>query len=204
MTRRSTNTACAARWWRASACGESTSRTSAADTSERSTDRDLVAVVRVADHELEHEAVDLRLGQRVGALGLDRVLRRQHEERQRHVVRVVADRDLALLHHLEQRRLHLGGRAVDLVGEQEVAEHRAELGVEAAGVLPVDARADEVRRHEVGRELEPLERAAERVGERLHGQRLGEARDALEQHVPPARSATSSRSSIASCPRSRA
>src|SRR4051794_26727273 len=148
-------------------------------------DGDLVAVVRVADHELEHEAVDLRLGQRVGALGLDRVLRRQHEEGQRHVVGVVADRDLALLHHLEQGGLHLGGRAVDLVGEQEVAEHRAELGVEAAGVLAVDARADEVRRHEVGRELEPLERAAERVGERLHGQRLGEARDALEQHVAP-------------------
>src|SRR4051794_14799723 len=146
--------------------------------------RDLVAVVRVADHELEHEAVDLRLGQRVGALGLDRVLCRQDQERQRDVVRVVADRDLALLHDLEQRRLDLGGRAVDLIGKQEVAEHRAELGVEAAGVRAVDPRADAVRRHEVGGELEPFERAAERVGERLHGQRLGEARDAFEQHVP--------------------
>src|SRR3954447_11098027 len=146
--------------------------------------RDLVAVVGGADHELEHEAVDLRLGERVGALGLDRVLRREDEERQRHMVRVVADRDLALLHHLEQRRLHLGGRAVDLVGEQEVAEHRAELGVEAAGVLAVDPCADEVGGHQVGRELEALERPAERIRERLDGQRLGEARDALEQHVP--------------------
>ena len=95
----------------------------------------------------------------------------------------MADRDLALLHHLEQRGLHLRGRAVDLVREQEVAEHRAELGVEAAGVRPVDARADEVRGHEVGRELQALERAAEHVGDGLDGQRLGQARDALEQHV---------------------
>ncbi len=149
----------------------------------RSTTRDLVAVRRVVDDELEHEAVDLRLGQRVGALGLDRVLRREHEERRRDVVRLVADRDLALLHHLEQGRLHLGGRAVDLVREQEVAEHRAELGVEAAAVRPVDARADEVRRDEVGRELQALEAAAEHVRDGLDGQRLGQAGDALEQDV---------------------
>src|SRR3954464_9490436 len=147
-------------------------------------DRDLVAVLGVADDELEHEAVDLRLGQRVGALGLDRVLRRQHEERLGDVVRLVPDRDLALLHHLEQRRLHLGGGAVDLVGQQEVAEHGAELRVEPARVGAVDAGADEIGRHEVRGELEALEEAAERVGQRLHGQRLGQAGHALEQHVP--------------------
>ena len=53
----------------------------------------------------------------------------------------------------------------------------------AARVRPVDARADEVGRHEVGRELQALERAAEHVGDGLDGQRLGQARDALEQHV---------------------
>ena len=36
---------------------------------------------RVADAELEHEAVDLRFGQRIRALLLDRVLRREDEER---------------------------------------------------------------------------------------------------------------------------
>ena len=36
---------------------------------------------RVADHDLEHEPVDLGLGQRVGALGLDRVLGGQDDER---------------------------------------------------------------------------------------------------------------------------
>ena len=64
----------------------------------------------------------------------------------RHRMGRVADRDLALLHHLEQRRLHLRRGAVDLVGEQEVAEDGAELGLEAAVARAVDARADEVGR----------------------------------------------------------
>ena len=37
---------------------------------------------------------------------------------------LAVDGHLALLHRLEQRRLGLGRRAVDLVGEQEVGEHR--------------------------------------------------------------------------------
>ena len=146
-------------------------------------DRGLVLDARVVDEDLQQEAVDLRLGQRVGALGLDRVLRREDEERGRDRERLPADRHLLLLHDLQQRRLHLRGRAVDLVGEQQVAEDRAELGVERAGVRPPDARADEVRRDEVGRELHAAERPAHHLRERLDGQRLREAGDALEQDV---------------------
>ena len=146
-------------------------------------DRGLLADGRVVDDQLEQEAVDLGLGQRVGALGLDRVLRGEHEERLRQRVGLARDRHLALLHDLQQRALHLGGRAVDLVGEQEVAEDRTELGVEAPGVRPVDARADEVGRHQVRRELDAPELPAEHVGERLDGQRLRQPGDALEQHV---------------------
>ncbi len=98
-------------------------------------------------------------------------------------MRLVADRHLVLLHDLQQRRLDLRGRAVDLVREQEVAEHRAELGVEAARVGAVDARADEIGRHEVRRELESLEGPAEHVGDGLDRERLGQAGDAFEQHV---------------------
>ena len=146
-------------------------------------DGDLVLDLRVVDGELEEEAVELRLGERVGALGLDRVLRRQHQERARHLVGGAADRDLALLHHLEQRGLDLGRRAVDLVGQQEVGEDRPELGAELAVVGLPDAGADEVGGDEVGRELDAAEGAAEHVGERPHGQRLGEAGHALEQDV---------------------
>jgi hypothetical protein len=44
-------------------------------------DGDLVLDGGVVDDELEQEAVDLRLREVVRALGLDRVLRREHEER---------------------------------------------------------------------------------------------------------------------------
>ncbi len=147
-------------------------------------DRELLVVTRVADQDLEHEAVDLSLRQRIRALRLDRILGCHDEERVRDEVRRLADRDLPLLHHLEQRRLHLRRRAVDLVGEQEVAEDRTELGVERLLPGPVDAGADEVRRHEVGRELDPLERAAEHVRRRLDRQRLREAGHALDQQMP--------------------
>ena len=137
----------------------------------------------MADDDLEQEAVALGLGQRVDALALDRVLRREHEERRRQRVGDAAEGHLALGHHLEQRRLHLGGRAVDLVGEHEVGEDRAELDVEGLLARPVDAGADDVARHEVRRELQAHARAAHDAGERLDGERLGDAGHALEQAV---------------------
>jgi hypothetical protein len=143
----------------------------------------LLAGARVVDEQLQQEAVDLRLGQRVGALGLDRVLRREHEERRGHGERLPADRDLALLHDLQQRRLHLRRRAVDLVREQEVAEHGPELDVEARGVRAEDAGADEVGGDEIGRELDAAERPPQHAGQRPHGQSLRQPGDALEQHV---------------------
>ena len=54
----------------------------------RSTIDELLGRRWVADQHLDHEAVDLRLGQRVRALGLDRVLGREHEERARGPVKV--------------------------------------------------------------------------------------------------------------------
>jgi hypothetical protein len=78
----------------------------------------------VVHADVEHEAVELGLGQRVGALLLDRVLRRQHEERVGQRVVFAADGDLALLHRLQQRGLRLGRGAVDLVGQHDVGEDR--------------------------------------------------------------------------------
>jgi hypothetical protein len=97
-----------------------------------------------------------------GELGLDRVLRRHHQERVRHRERLPTDRDLAFLHHLQQRALHLRRCPVDLVGQQQVGEHRAQRGLELAGVLAVDPGAGEVGGHQVGRELDPLEPPADR------------------------------------------
>ena len=146
--------------------------------------RQLVGRLRIVDQHLEHEAVDLGLGQRIRALGLDRVLRRHHEKRRRHGVGLLADRHLPLLHHLEEGGLHLGRSPIDLVGEQEVAEHRPELGVELVLAGAVHPRADEVGRHEIRRELHPLEPPAEHFGDGLDGQCLRQAGDALDQEMP--------------------
>ena len=117
---------------------------------------------RDVDDELQQESVELRLGQRVGALVLDRVLRRGDEERVGQRPRHAVGRDLALLHRLEQRRLRLGRRAVDLVGQHDVREDRSLAELELAGLRVVHERARDVARHEVGRELDALRVEAER------------------------------------------
>ena len=71
---------------------------------------------REAQAQLEEEAVELGLGQRVGTLLLQRVLRGEHVEGLLQGMGLSARRDAVLLHRLEQRRLGLGRRAVDLVG----------------------------------------------------------------------------------------
>ena len=144
----------------------------------------LVARAGIADHHLEHEAVDLGFGQRIGSLLLDRVLRGQDEKRLVERERFVADRDLMLLHRLQQRRLHLGRRAVDLVGQNEVGEDRALAGAERPFARIIDQRADQVGRQQVRRELNAVELAMDRRRQRLDGRGLGQAGHALEQDVP--------------------
>ena len=88
-----------------------------------------------------------------------------------------------LLHDLEQGRLHLGGRAVDLVREQQVGEHGPEGRGEVTRALVVDARADEVGRHEVGRELDAVELPADDLGDGADRQRLRQAGHAFDEDV---------------------
>jgi hypothetical protein len=95
---------------------------------------DLVLVGRVADHDADEEAVDLRLRERVGALEIDGVLRGEDHEGVGQLEAIALDGDLALLHRLEQRRLGLRGGAVDLVGEHHVGEDRP--GAQGEGRRP--------------------------------------------------------------------
>ena len=146
-------------------------------------DLHLLLAVRVVHAELQHETVDLRFRQRVGALLLDRVLGRQDQERIRQVEGPVAQRDLPFLHRLEQRALDLGGGAVDLVGKQQVGEDRPLLDLKVVPVGPVDLGSQEVRRQQVGRELDAREAGVDRLGQGLDRGRLGQTGDALDQDV---------------------
>ncbi len=98
-------------------------------------------------------------------------------------VRLPGDRHLAFLHHLEQGALHLGRSPVDLVGEQEIREDRAEGGRKVSGPLVVDPGAHQVRRNQVRSELDAAEGAAHRLRQRLDREGLRQARDAFHQQM---------------------
>ena len=149
-------------------------------------DLELVLARRQRHRQLEQEPVELGLGQRVGALVLDRVLGGGDHERVGQRPGRAVDGDLPLLHRLQQRGLGLGRGAVDLVGEQQVGEDRARAERELRGAGVVDQRAGDVAGHQVGRELHALGVQRQRGGQRAHQQRLGDAGHALEQHVAAA------------------
>ena len=143
----------------------------------------LLVARRVADAQLEHEAIDLRLRQWIDTFLLDRVLRREDEERLVELEGRSADGHLLFLHRLEQRRLDLRRRAIDLIGEDDVREDRTLLDEKLAGRLIVHLRADDVCRQQIGGELNAAEARVDRLGERAHGERLGEPRHPLQQYV---------------------
>ena len=103
-------------------------------------------------------------------------------------VRAPTGRHLALFHGLQQRCLRLGRGAVDFIGEQHVGEdrpaHETEVALACLAVLLQDVRAGDVRRHQVGRELNAI--GVERQGAREVGDqcRLREARHTHQQAVP--------------------
>ena len=131
-------------------------------------DRDLLIPRRQRHIELQQEPVQLRLGQLVGALVLDRVLGRGDDERVRQRTRFALDADLAFLHGLQQGGLRLGRGPVDLVGQQQIGEHRSgvELEFRCAGVIY--ERAGDVSRHQIRGELHPLEVELQRRRQRPH------------------------------------
>jgi hypothetical protein len=144
---------------------------------------DLPIAARIAERRAQEESVELGFGKWVCALVLDRVLRRDDEERRLEHMRDALDRDLPLLHRLEQGGLRLRRGAVDLVGQEEVREDRALAELEVAVSLVPDRRSGHVGGHQVGRELNSREAHAEHLRERARRQRLRETRVVLEQDV---------------------
>ena len=140
-------------------------------------DADFVGLGQVVHHHVEHEAVELGLGQGIGALHLDRVLRGEDEERFRQRVADAGRGDLVFLHRFEKGGLGLRRSAVDLVGQEHVREDRSGHEGHAAafaGVLE-DLGAGDVGRHQVGRELHAAELQVEDLGDGFDEERLGQA-----------------------------
>src|SRR5688500_7419056 len=88
-----------------------------------------------------------------------------------------------ILHRLEQCRLRLRGRSIDLVREQELTKNRPRHEGER-GRLPIEnARASNVARHQVRRELNALEPGPRHTSERARDERLSETGRAFEKRV---------------------
>jgi len=149
----------------------------------RGDDAALVAGGGIAHAQAQEEAIHLRLGQRIGAEVLERVLRRDDDERLLELVGVRVDRYAPFGHRLEQRRLRARRGAVDLVGEDDVGEDRALAELEALRLLVEDADAEDVRRQEVRGELDAPERAADGAGERAGERGLADAGHVLDEHM---------------------
>ena len=147
----------------------------------------LLLLVRIVDIDIEHEPIKLRLGQRIGPFLFDRVLGSQDEERFGQRTSLTADRDLVLLHRFEQRRLGLRRSPIDFVGQNHVGKDRAfekaKLSRAACLVLLDHFRSGDVRRHQVGRELNSVEIQRKRFGQRANHQCLGQPRHANQQRM---------------------
>ena len=139
----------------------------------------------IADDDLQQEPVKLRLGQRVGAFLLDRVLGRQHVKRTRQAMLNARHRHTLLLHGLQQSGLRARAGAVDFISHQQLAEHGAgdETKAAAAFRLVKYFAADDVGRHQVRRELNPFGAKTKHNAQRFDQPALAEPRNADQQHV---------------------
>ena len=142
-----------------------------------------VILAGIIQHMLEQEAVELGFGQRIGALLLDGIFRGHHHEAFAQCVRLAIQRDAALLHGFQQRRLGLGRGAVDFVRQQQFAEDRPLRHGEAAGLEVEQVDAQDVARHQVGRELYAAELQPQTARKGLRKQRLGYARRTFQQDM---------------------
>ncbi|MCY1409883.1 hypothetical protein D9M71_252420 [compost metagenome] len=140
---------------------------------------------RIVEQHLHQEAVHLCFGQGVGAFLLDGVLGGDDHEQVRQFVAVAGHGDLPLFHGFEQCCLDLGRGPVDFIGQNQVAEQRP--GLELHLVLAVDLLQHfgtrDVRRQQVGGELDTAHLRVQVPGQRLDRAGLGQARQAFEQQV---------------------
>ena len=122
-----------------------------------------------ADFELEEKAVELRFGQRIRSFLVNRILGRHDEKRLDELSQFATRGDLVFLHRFQQSGLGLRRCPVDFVRQNEVRKNRPSLKLELsppAGGFHDQVRAEDVRRHQVGRELNATERKIEHIAQR--------------------------------------
>src|SRR6266850_1697193 len=82
----------------------------------------LLLFVRVRHQDLQQEAVELRLGKRIGAFEVHGILGSEDGEQRIQRMALAIEGDLALFHRFQQRSLGARWHAVDFVDQDEVTE----------------------------------------------------------------------------------
>src|SRR5690606_36615935 len=86
-------------------------------------------------------------------------------------------------HALQERRLRLRAGAVDLVTDDDVREDWPRTELESARALVEHGDTGDVRRQQVGSELDAIDRAIEGTGQSPSQHGLADARNILDQQV---------------------
>jgi len=121
---------------------------------------------RKLDKYFHQESIELGFGEGVRAFHLDGILSRHDQERGLQRIRVRTARYGSFLHRLEQRRLRLGRRSVQFVGQEEARENRAGLELErAAPRRLLDEEVATRAREEAGEVVRRAMREVERLGD---------------------------------------
>ncbi len=146
-------------------------------------DEHLVERLGIAHAQSKHETVELRLRERERALVFDGVLGGDDHERLRKRPGRAIDGHVSLLHGFEERGLGLGGRPVDLIGQDYLAHDGTRAELELLGLLVEDRKPGDVAGQQVGRELDAVECAGQAARQRPGEHRLAGARDVLDEQV---------------------
>lgn len=95
--------------------------------------------------------------------------------------------DLAFAHGFQQRGLRARRSAIDFIGEQDICENGSLMKVELLIALTENRNTQNVRRQQIGRELDAFERRVERKRQSFGQRCFSGAGKILKQHMSAAR-----------------
>ena len=139
--------------------------------------------VRVADHQLEEESIELGFGKGVSAFKFKGVLGGDNPEEFGEGTGFAVEGDLLLFHGFEEGSLGFGRGAVDFVGEEEFGEDGSAFEGEGLGFEVEDIDAEDVGGEDIGGELDALEVGLNEAGKDTDKEGFSGAGDAFKDDV---------------------